>query len=105
MTQEQILNVLIPALAVMVGLFLKRAPWYNTKFIPIASFIVALISRFIEALVGQHAAPEGVAMATLFAFSWGQLWIIVRAAIDALIATGVQSAPKNILEGLNGQRT
>jgi len=105
MSQDMILNILIPGIAVIVGLFLKRAPWYNTKFVPIASFVVALISRFIQELIGQPAAADEVALASLFAFSWGQLWIIVRAAIDAIIATGVQSAPKNILEGLKGQRT
>jgi hypothetical protein len=96
MDHSQILNVLVPTLAVLVGFALKRASWYPTKFIPIASFALAIILRFASGL-GVTPAEGAVAVA---GFNLGTLFLILRAVIDALIATGAQSAPKNIAEGL-----
>lgn len=65
--------------AIGLGFFLKAAPWYETKFIPIASFVLSLVIRLALGL--------GVEVPT--------------AALDATVSTGLFSGVKNILQGVS----
>lgn len=100
-----LINFVAPAIAVLVGLWLKRKPWFNNKFIPIASFVLAFITRVLAGL-GVGPAPEATAVApAMMALSFGSLGhafltALWKALIDAIVATGVHSGSKNVIEGL-----
>lgn len=98
MSLDQILQIVVPAIAMVVGLFLKRAPWFNTKFIPVASVAVAVLIRFAMEL--GVPIPSAKANASVLALNWGMLLVIVRSIVDALLATGAHSAIKNVSEGV-----
>lgn len=72
------LNAFITAAAVLLGLLLKRWDGFETKFIPVASFVLAAIIRL--------AAGLGIEPA--------------EAGLNAVLATGIYSGGKNILEGV-----
>jgi len=97
---KELLNQLVPVVALVLGFYLKSRPWYNTKFIPLASFAVSLIIRLASGLGVEPASAHELQLASLFAFSWGSLWVVARALLDAFIATGVQSSVKNVAQGI-----
>lgn len=71
---------LIRAIAIALGLVLKQATWYPTKFVPVASIVVSVVVRLATGL--------GIAVPDV--------------AVDATMATGAYSGVKNLVEGLVG---
>lgn len=101
MTLDQFLNVGIPALAMILGLFLKRQPWFDNKFIPAASLALAALIRLATGLGVPQ--PDAEVSAVVHAGLWGSLGrafldCVLAALRDAVIATGIHSGIKNSLE-------
>lgn len=69
---------LIRALAIALGLVLKQAKWYPTKFVPVASVVVSVVVRL--------AAGLGIEVEAV--------------SVDASVSTGVHSGVKNIVQGV-----
>lgn len=95
------LDVIIVALCNVVGLYLKRQPWYSNKFIPIGNTVVAFIA-LAAANLGLTPAHADTGAGVLLGLQWGNLGIfILRAILDGFVGSvGVHSGAKNTVEGL-----
>lgn len=79
----------------VVGFFLKKAPWYPTKFVPGAIFVFMALSRL---LLGLGIEPAQGAEVTLAGWAG---WALLKAAlIDTLKAVACHSIAKNGVEGM-----
>lgn len=93
--------------ALIAGLILKKWPVFPSKFIPIATFVISLLTQFVNALQPAAVPPPAVhAMATVsVVYAFGSFWTgsffktLVNALIQTLITTGAHSGTKNVIEG------
>lgn len=96
--------VILPAIALLSGRFLKTAPWFNTKFVPIGNLALVILVKIVTALgltVASANASEFAIVGVIGAFGWkGFLWEAAKAIMAVLLATGTHSAVKNAKEGL-----
>jgi hypothetical protein len=88
------------AVSILMGWVLKKWPNFRSGFIPIASFIVAVLTQAIN--YSNDPAPvtgllHSPILAMGFAFNWK---VLVNAIIQALLATGTHSATKNVNEAV-----
>lgn len=100
--------VTLTLLGLTIGKWLKGASWFETRAVPIANFVIALLVKLIAIGTGTpapqiapaafHAAAFGPAVVLGF-WSWTSAPIvrqIVSAAFQAALTTGVHSAGKNL---------
>ena len=88
-------NSLFFLLGNVAGFFLKKAPWYPTKFVPGAVFVFMALSRLLLGLGIEPAQGGEVALA-----GWAG-WALIKAALlDTLKAVALHSITKNSVEGL-----
>lgn len=100
--------VILPLIALAAGKWLKVAPWYNTKFIPLGNLVIVVLVKVATALgltvASAHADPaygSYAVMGVIGAFGWKSfLWEALKAVLSVLVATGAHSAAKNVKEGL-----
>lgn len=97
--------VILPAIALAAGKWLKTADWYPTKFVPWGNLGIVLLVKILTALgltvANAHAAESAAILGVIGAFGWKSfLWELAKAAMSVLLATGAHSAAKNTAEGL-----
>ena len=78
-------------LALIVGYFLKKNPNFQNRFIPIATFIISLLTQIVATAQPAQAA---INLGGIFS-GFGN--ILVNSLIQTLLATGAHSVGKNTI--------
>jgi hypothetical protein len=92
-------------LAVVVGVYLKRVDWFNTKFVPLGKLIVIALVKIATAL-GIGPSEAHAATVLIVALVWWKSLLIefAKVLLETLTAVGAHSGPKNVIEGLEGKK-
>lgn len=93
-------------ITLVVGVVLKKWPSFPNKFIPVASFVISILTQLINGFqqapppAPVHAMAIGYTMLVGSFLSSGFVKLLLNSLLQTLIATGTHSTAKNVVQGL-----
>jgi hypothetical protein len=88
--------------ALAVGFYLKKNPAFNNKFIPIATFVISLLTQIVNSVgaPGGIGMIDGMPVYEASIFSGAFAGVLAKALLQTWLTTGAHSTTKNLVESI-----